>query len=102
MATTNINFKVADCTILNVEVQPAIVFTVDAPQEIVFELNSSGPAGPQGPAGTANADTVAYNNTTSGLTATNVQDAIDEIVDDYVTKTMLNTTGGVTVNGGNW
>lgn len=35
--------------------------------------------GPTGPAGTANASSVAYNNETSGLTADNVQEAVDEL-----------------------
>ena len=35
--------------------------------------------GPTGPAGTANASSVAYDNETSGLTADNVQEAVDEL-----------------------
>lgn len=35
--------------------------------------------GPTGPAGTANASSVAYNNETSGMTADNVQEAVDEL-----------------------
>lgn len=35
--------------------------------------------GPTGPAGTANAASVAYDNKSSGLTATNVQGAVDEL-----------------------
>ena len=35
--------------------------------------------GPTGPAGTANASSVAYDNESSGMTATNVQGAVDEL-----------------------
>src|SRR5699024_6407330 len=35
--------------------------------------------GPTGPAGTANAASVAYDNESSGLTADNVQEAVDEL-----------------------
>ena len=45
------------------------------------EKGDKGDAGPQGPAGEAatNASAVEYDNTASGLVATNVQDAIDEL-----------------------
>ena len=72
---------------------------------IYFEMSAAGPPGPpgpEGPPGPGTADTVTYDNTTSGLLATNVQDAIDEIEVDFVKKIELSTNGGVLINGGVW
>ena len=52
--------------------------------------------GPTGPAGTANASSVAYNNETSGLTADNVQEAVDEL-NQNMTRTSNAVTSGYTV-----
>ena len=69
---------------------------VTTDKTIVGAINELAGAGP----GTVDADDVTYDNTTSGLTATNVQDAIDEIVsgggvnaDDV---SYDNTTSGLT------
>lgn len=48
--------------------------------------------GPTGPAGTANASSVAYNNESSGLTAGNVQGALDELTNKVIKKTYTNIT----------
>lgn len=58
--------------------------------------------GPTGPAGTANAASVEYDNKSSGLTATNVQGAVDELTQKSVfeQKAVHNITldaGGTTV-----
>ena len=53
--------------------------------------------GPTGPAGTANASSVAYNNETSGLTADNVQEAVDELNQKIITKVY---TQSVTADAG--
>lgn len=57
--------------------------------------------GPTGPAGTANASSVAYDNETSGLTADNVQGALDELTNkilrvDYGTHSVGAITAGQT------
>lgn len=71
--------------------------------------------GPTGPAGTANASSVAYDNETSGLTADNVQEAVDELnqkmyfkpnmvgmtdISLYVATWSGNVIGGQTVDFG--
>lgn len=48
--------------------------------------------GPTGPAGTANASSVAYNNETSGLTADNVQEAVDELNQNMLRVATFNMT----------
>lgn len=49
--------------------------------------------GPTGPAGTANASSVAYNNESSGLTAGNVQGALDELTNNLSKKTQTLSEG---------
>jgi hypothetical protein len=55
----------------------SVVTNSTTPTSYTDERASSG--GPFQPAGAVDADDVAYDNATSGLTATNVQDAIDEV-----------------------
>lgn len=52
--------------------------------------------GPTGPAGTADAANVAYDNESSGMTATNVQGAVDEL-NQNMTRTSNAVTSGYTV-----
>ena len=52
--------------------------------------------GPTGPAGTANASSVTYDNESSGLEATNVQGALDEL-NQNMTRTSNAVTSGYTV-----
>lgn len=47
--------------------------------------------GPTGPAGTANASSVAYNNESSGLTAGNVQGALDELTNKKTIEISLSS-----------
>lgn len=58
--------------------------------------------GPTGPAGTANASSVAYDNESSGLTADNVQEAVDELTQNmnmYDTQTIESFSGDVISSG---
>lgn len=58
--------------------------------------------GPTGPSGTANASSVAYNNETSGLTADNVQEAVDELnqnMNGYDPQTFESFTNNVISSG---
>lgn len=48
--------------------------------------------GPTGPAGTANAASVAYDNESSGLTADNVQEAVDELNQNKIKYAILSVT----------
>lgn len=51
----------------------------DAVLNFVLPRGIQGPAGPKGDTGTANAATVAYDNSTSGAAETNAQDAFDKL-----------------------
>lgn len=51
--------------------------------------------GPTGPAGTANASSVAYDNETSGLTADNVQEAVDELNQNMSFKPSMLSSAGI-------
>ena len=53
---------------------------------ITVDSTSTDVYAPSGGGGSSSADQVSYDNTTSGLTATNVQDAIDEVVTDLGSK----------------
>ena len=54
----------------------------DAVLNFVLPRGIQGPTGPKGDPGTANAATVAYDNSTSGATETNAQDAFDKLYGD--------------------
>ena len=47
---------------------------------------STGATGPTGPTGATDAEDINYDNEESGLTAINVQAAIDEIISDIITN----------------
>ena len=59
----------------------------DAVLNFVLPRGIQGPTGPQGDPGTANAATVAYDNSTSGATETNAQDAFDKLYGDIASLT---------------
>ena len=59
----------------------------DAVLNFVLPRGIQGPTGPKGDPGTANAATVAYDNSTSGATETNAQDAFDKLYGDIASLT---------------
>lgn len=59
----------------------------DAVLNFVLPRGIQGPTGPKGDPGTANAATVAYDNSTSGATETNAQDAFDKLYGDITSLT---------------
>ena len=59
----------------------------DAVLNFVLPRGIQGPTGPKGDPGTANAATVAYDNSTSGATETNAQDAFDKLYGDIANLT---------------
>ena len=54
--------------------------------------------GPTGPAGTANASSVAYDNETSGLTADNVQEAVDELNQKILKRKVISVSVDSDIN----
>ena len=76
----------------------------DAVLNFVFPRGIQGPMGPKGDPGTANAATVAYDNSTSEAAETNAQDAFDKLYGDitqltensaYTPLTLLGTVDGI-------
>ncbi len=59
----------------------------DAVLNFVLPRGIQGPTGPKGDPGTANAATVAYDNSTSGAEETNAQDAFDKLYGDITILT---------------
>lgn len=59
----------------------------DAVLNFVLPRGIQGPTGPKGDPGTANAATVAYDNSTSGAEETNAQDAFDKLYGDIISIT---------------
>ena len=59
----------------------------DAVLNFVLPRGIQGPTGPKGDPGTANAATVAYDNSTSGAKETNAQDAFDKLYGDITRLT---------------
>ena len=59
----------------------------DAVLNFVLPRGIQGPTGPKGDPGTANAATVAYDNSTSGAKETNAQDAFDKLYGDIASLT---------------
>ena len=59
----------------------------DAVLNFVFPRGIQGPMGPKGDPGTANAATVAYDNSTSEAAETNAQDAFDKLYGDIASLT---------------
>ena len=59
----------------------------DAVLNFVLPRGIQGPTGPKGDPGTANAATVAYDNSTSGAKETNAQDAFDKLYGDIADLT---------------
>ena len=101
----SIEFTVISENDITFTVGEGIAFTVaDAAKEIVFELNQTGPQGEKGDTGdgASAAVNVSYDNAGSGMVATELQAAVDEISNDFVRELELSTTGGILINGGNW
>ena len=78
-----------------------VVITSPANNQVLKYNSTTGKwenANESGGGGASDADDVSYDNTTSGLIATNVQDAIDELVSSGAKQTFIqvNTTGGTT------
>lgn len=67
--------------------------------EISIDGTTTDVYAPAGGGGSSSADDVSYDNTTSGLTSTNVQDAIDEVDSDL--DTLTGTISGHTTDIGN-
>ena len=63
----------------------------DAVLNFVLPRGIQGPTGPKGDPGTANAATVAYDNSTSGAEETNAQDAFDKLYGDIASLTEKTT-----------